>query len=131
MHATIPSIICAHMLCPRLLQIAASRQNAALAREVQLQNKRSAAFKERENDILVEQEKARILANNKELVAYTYRSKFATQREAKEWGTSSLLQFRADYFGAAVDNPDDLSGFESDDGHRAGHITKPPPSTLY
>ena len=30
-------------------------------------------MKERANDVLVEQEKARILANNKELVAYTYR----------------------------------------------------------
>ena len=42
---------------------------------------------------------ARILANNKELVAYTYRSKFASSREAEEWGASTLLQFRSDYFG--------------------------------
>ena len=52
--------------------------------------------------MLVEQEKARILANNKELVAYTYRSKFASQREAEEWGASTLLQFRSDFFGGAM-----------------------------
>ena len=48
---------------------------------------------------LLHQEKARILAANKELVAYTYRSKFASSKEAEEWGASTLLQFRSDYFG--------------------------------
>ena len=33
-------------------------------------------------------------------MAYTYRSKFASAREAEEWGASTLLQFRSDYFGA-------------------------------
>jgi len=81
------------------LNVVQSRQNARDIQEAQLANKKIAAMKERANDALVEQEKARILANNKELVAYTYRSKFASQREAEEWGASTLLQFRSDYFG--------------------------------
>jgi len=80
--------------------VALTRQAARDAQEAQLTAKKIAAEKERANDVLVQQEKARILANNKELVAYTYRSKFASQREAEEWGASTLLQFRSDYFGA-------------------------------
>ena len=83
-------------------EVAKSRQNARDAQEAQLARKKIAAMKERANDVLVEQEKARILANNKELVAYTYRSKFASQREAEEWGASTLLQFRSDFFGGAM-----------------------------
>jgi len=80
-----------------------TRSNARRAQESILTAKKYAAMKERANDVLVEQEKARILANNKELVAYTYRSKFASQREAEEWGASTLLQFRSDYFGTGGD----------------------------
>jgi hypothetical protein len=80
--------------------VATSRFNARMAQEQTLMNKKLAALKERANDVIAEGEKQRILANNKELVAYTYRSKFATAREAEEWGASTLLQFRSDYFGA-------------------------------
>ena len=82
--------------------VANTRENARMASAAILTNKKLEAMKERANDVLVEQEKARILANNKELVAYTYRSKFASAREAEEWGASTLLQFRSDYFGAGV-----------------------------
>lgn len=36
-------------------------------------------------------------------VPRTHRSKFASQREAEEWGASTLLQFRSDYFGTGGD----------------------------
>jgi hypothetical protein len=75
-----------------------SRMNARNAQEQIFNNKKLSAWKEK-NDMIAENEKARILANNKELVAYTYRSKFASAREAEEWGASTLLQFRSDYFG--------------------------------
>lgn len=81
--------------------VAMSRQNARDAQFASLSRRKDEARKERANDVLVEQEKARILASNKELVAYTYRSKFASANEADEWGASSLLQFRSDYFGRA------------------------------
>ena len=76
-----------------------SRVNAMSAKEQAYHARKVEAMKERANDVLVDQEKARILASNKELVAYTYRSKFATHTEAEEWGASTLLQFRSDYFG--------------------------------
>ena len=94
-------------------QVAVTRQSALDAKEMQITNKKIAAMKERANDVLVEQEKARILANNKELVAYTYRSKFASQREAEEWGASTLLQFRSDYFGAGLGSPGGMGGPDS------------------
>jgi len=84
-------------------QVADSRVNARNAQQGLLHLKKVEAAKERANDVLVDQEKARILASNKELVAYTYRSKFASNKEAEEWGASTLLQFRSDYFGR---NPD-------------------------
>lgn len=79
--------------------VATTRANARSMQEHTLQSRKREAMKERANDVLVDQEKARILAANKELVAYTYRSKFATHKEANEWGASTLLQFRSDYFG--------------------------------
>ena len=80
--------------------VAGARANARAAQQGLLNLKKNEAAKERANDVLVDQEKARILASNKELVAYTYRSKFASNKEAEEWGASTLLQFRSDYFGA-------------------------------
>ena len=82
----------------------AARQVVPLvqARQAQAQtlaSRKHDVMKERANDALVDQEKARLLASNKELVAYTYRSKFASHQEAEEWGASTLLQFRSDYFG--------------------------------
>ena len=79
--------------------VAESRERTRRVQAQTLNNRKMAAMKERANDVLVDQEKARILASNKELVAYTYRSKFASSKEAEEWGCSSLLQFRSDYFG--------------------------------
>ena len=83
--------------------VAQSRANAMLAKEATYRARKADAMKERANDALVDQEKARILASNKELVAYTYRSKFASHQEAKEWGASTLLQFRSDYFGQSIE----------------------------
>ena len=83
--------------------VESSRQNARKAQADSLSRRKVEAMKERANDSLVDQEKARILASNKELVAYTYRSKFATSKEAEEWGMSTLLQFRSDYFGRSPD----------------------------
>ena len=49
------------------------KMESLLRQDAIFTSKKIAAMKERANDVLVEQEKARILANNKELVAYTYR----------------------------------------------------------
>ena len=80
-------------------QVAQSRMNARTAQESTFAQRKQAALKEKHELELLHQEKARILAANKELVAYTYRSKFASSKEAEEWGASTLLQFRSDYFG--------------------------------
>lgn len=90
--------------------VAGSRANARAAQQGLLSVKKMEAAKERANDVLVDQEKARILASNKELVAYTYRSKFASNKEAEEWGASTLLQFRSDYFGRGPPGSPGLPG---------------------
>jgi len=96
------------------------RANARTAQEMATAARKREAMKERANDVLVDQEKARILAANKELVAYTYRSKFASHKEADEWGASTLLQFRSDYFGQ--EPLPDLS-----DGQEPLALPAPPP----
>ena len=90
--------------------VAQGRQNARSAQVRTFASRKVEAMKERANDILVDQEKARLLRSNKELVAYTYRSKFASHQEAEEWGASTLLQFRSDYYSReGLDGPPPLA----------------------
>jgi len=52
--------------------------------------KTSSAKLERENDTLVQEEKAKILARNKVMRAERYRERFASSQEAEEFETSQL-----------------------------------------
>jgi len=68
----------------------AGREAARRVKSDLWDTKTSSAKLERENDTLVQEEKARILARNKVMRAERYRERFASSQEAEEFETSQL-----------------------------------------
>ena len=68
----------------------ASREAAKRVKKDMLEARTASATIERDNDYLVEEEKAKILARNKAMRAERYRQRFATQAEADEFEASQL-----------------------------------------
>jgi len=72
--------------------VEATRANARAEKATVLAKRKEAANRERANDFLVAEEKARILEANRKEVAAVYSKRYVSKPEAKKWESSTLYK---------------------------------------